>query len=523
MILMKNYRKNLFKILSTVFIFLFVLSPFCLSASAEDDAEELKGEFSSLSELKGKRFGFVVGSIFEDVVKSYKDLSDGAEFVYVKKLSDGIAALQNNKVDAVLTDKPIAQLLVSNNEGITILDEYFFKDNYGFGFAKNSPYYDDINNAIISMKNDGTLDELKKIWVGSDYSKKVLTKQDWKGEKGTLKFWAEYSFEPMSYIGKDGQVTGLEIEIILRAAKLTGYNVEFNTAEISSLLPAVISGKADIIGGSMSITDERKKSIDFSEPHYEGAAVAIIRTADNQSATGIFSKIKNSFNKTFVIDSRWKMFLQGIGTTVFITVLSALFGAFLGFLIFYICKDGNVFANKVTDIIIGILEKTPTVVLLMILYYVIFGNYEIGGVFVSIICFTLTFTASVINILRTSVGAIDKGQSEAALALGFTKHKTFFKIIIPQASVYFLPSLKVELITLIKATAVVGYITVQDLTMMSDIVRSRTFEAFFPIISSALIYFVFATVLTLLIEFLIKITDPKKRKTKNILKGVSCK
>lgn len=72
MILMKNYRKNLFKILSTVFIFLFVLSPFCLSASAEDNAEELKGEFSSLSELKGKRFGFIVGSIFEDVVKSCK-------------------------------------------------------------------------------------------------------------------------------------------------------------------------------------------------------------------------------------------------------------------------------------------------------------------------------------------------------------------------------------------------------------------------------------------------------------------
>ena len=104
------------------------------------------------------------------------------------------------------------------------------------------------------------------------------------------------------------------------------------------------------------------------------------------------------------------------------------------------------------------------------------------------VSFTLTFGATVFGLLRMGVGAVDKGQYEAACALGYSDRSTFFKIILPQALPHVLPAYKGEIVGLIKATAVVGYIAVQDLTKMGDLVRSRTYEAFFPLIAVTVIF-----------------------------------
>ena len=98
---------------------------------------------------------------------------------------------------------------------------------------------------------------------------------------------------------------------------------------------------------------------------------------------------------------------------------------------------------------------------------------------VSVFAFTLTFGAGVFGMLKSGEGAVDKGQAEAAYALGYSNAGAFFRIILPQMLPHILPSYKGEIVSLIKATSVVGYIAVQDLTRMGDIVRSRTYEAFF--------------------------------------------
>ena len=122
--------------------------------------------------------------------------------------------------------------------------------------------------------------------------------------------------------------------------------------------------------------------------------------------------------------------------------------------------------------------------------------------------------------LRTGVGAIDRGQTEAAYALGYTDRKAFFRIILPQALPHFMPTYKGEITSLIKATAVVGYVAVQDLTKMGDIVRSRTYEAFFPLIAVAVIYFVLAAILTFVANKIEIRIDPRKRPRGELLKGV---
>ena len=122
---------------------------------------------------------------------------------------------------------------------------------------------------------------------------------------------------------------------------------------------------------------------------------------------------------------------------------------------------------------------------------------------------------------RTGIDAVDRGQIEAANALGFTKTKTFWKITFPQAARHFLPIFKGEFISMVKMTSVVGYIAIQDLTKVSDIIRSRTLEAFFPLIATAVIYFIVANILTMLLSRLEISLDPKRRK--RTVKGVVMK
>ena len=156
----------------------------------------------------------------------------------------------------------------------------------------------------------------------------------------------------------------------------------------------------------------------------------------------------------------------------------------------------------------------------MILYYIIFGKVNISGAAVSVVGFTLVFGSAVFAMLRAGVGAIDRGQLEAAYALGYTNRKAFYRIILPQALPHFMPAYKGEITALIKATAVVGYVAVQDLTKMGDIVRSRTYEAFFPLIAVAIIYFILAAILTFLVNKIEIRIDPRRRSKQQILKGV---
>ena len=124
-----------------------------------------------------------------------------------------------------------------------------------------------------------------------------------------------------------------------------------------------------------------------------------------------------------------------------------------------------------------------------------FSEVNIPGAAVSVIAFTLIFAASVFNLLKAGVAAVGTGQMEAAYSLGYTERKAFFNIMLPQVLRHAMPAYKVSIKSLIKATAVVGYVAVQDLTKMGDIVRSRTYEAFFPLIAVAVIYFILAALL----------------------------
>lgn len=476
-----------------------------------------KEKYKELSDFAGARFAALNGGVYDKLLQ--EAVAGAEDFSYYNSVPDIFAALKAGRVDAGALDEPLAQLAVAKNEGLKIFEEPVVLDEYGYAFPKGSPLREQFNAAIKEFKEDGTIASLKEKWLGADESVKELIGQDWPGDKGTIRYYYDSTHEPMTYVGSGGEPLGLEIDLMLLVARELDMKVEMTTCEFASLIAALESGKADVVSGSMSITEERAKRIDFADTHYESAMVLLVRDLDGEvQQEGFWSGLKDSFRSTFIVEGRWRLILQGLGVTILISVLSGIFGLCLGFFICMLRRTGYKPIQLVGAVFVRVVQGMPIVVFLMILYYGIFGSVDISEILVAVIGFSINFAAYSSEMMRTGIETVDKGQSEAALAMGYTKSQTFFKIVFPQAARNFIPVLKGEFISMVKMTSVVGYIAVQDLTKVSDIIRSRTMEAFFPLIMTAVIYFAVANIMTVALSLAERKAAPKRNKRR--IKGV---
>ena len=474
-------------------------------------------KYETLSDFEGARFAALSGGVYDKLLQEV--IADAEDFSYYNSVPDIIAALKADRVDAGVLDEPLAQLAVAKNEGLEIFREPVVRDKYGYAFPKGSPLREQFNTMIAKFKEDGTIASLKEKWLGADEGVKVLTEQDWPGEAGTIRYYYDGTHEPMTYLGSSGEPLGLEIDLVLLIARELDMKVEMTTCEFASLIAALESGKADVVSGSMSITEERARRVDFADTHYDSAMVLLVRDLDGAvEKKGFLAGLQDSFQSTFVVEGRWRLILQGLGVTILISVFSGVFGLCLGFGICMLRRTGYKPIQLMGAVFVRVIQGTPIVVFLMILYYGVFGSIDISEILVAVIGFSINFAAYSSEMMRTGIETVDKGQSEAALAMGYTKSQTFFKIIFPQAARNFIPVLKGEFISMVKMTSVVGYIAVQDLTKVSDIIRSRTMEAFFPLIVTAVIYFAIANVMTAALSLAERKVAPKR--SKRSVKGV---
>ena len=474
-------------------------------------------EYKSFEELNGKTISMLTGAPFEELISSR--VSDVKEFTYYTSMADMILGVKSGKTDAGFMNNAVAVLAVNKDPEIALFKEDLGAASFGIAFTKGDKRRDEWQAAFDKISEEEKA-ELWDKWTGSDESIKTVMDQDWPGNAGTVNVAACDTLQPMSYVGEGGELCGFDVEMILLMAKELDYHVNFTGMDFAAALATVESGKADMACGSIVVTDERKEKMDFID-YYPAYYVLIVRAAGEQAVDSSFwGRTKSSFEKTFIREDRYKLFISGILTTLLITVLSILFGTVLGFLTYMACRNGNKVANAIARFFVWLVQGMPVVVLLMILYYIIFAKSEISGTVVSVIAFTLVFGSGVFGMLKTGVGAIDKGQTEAAYALGYGDLHSFFRIILPQAVPHFLPTYKGEVVSLIKATAIVGYIAVQDLTKMGDIVRGRTYEAFFPLIAVAVIYFILGGIMTFIVGKIEVNINPKRRKREDILKGV---
>lgn len=212
---------------------------------------------------------------------------------------------------------------------------------------------------------------------------------------------------------------------------------------------------------------------------------------------------KDSLYQNFIEDDRYMYLVSGLGTTLIITLFAVLIGIVLGFLVAIIRatydKTGKLkILSKICGCYLTIIRGTPAVVQLLIMYYIVFVNFD-SKIGVAVIAFGINSGAYVAEIVRSGIMSIDKGQMEAGRSLGFSYVQTMWFIIMPQAFKNVLPALANEFIVLLKETSICGYIGLMDLTRGGDIIRSRTYEAFLPLFAVALIYLLLVMILTKLV------------------------
>ena len=215
-------------------------------------------------------------------------------------------------------------------------------------------------------------------------------------------------------------------------------------------------------------------------------------------------EIKDKAVSAFIEQDRWKLYLEGFGVTLQVAFFAAIIGIVIGTVVALIklsrTRRGKktIFA-RIADIYIDIIRGTPSVLQLLIMWFVIMATTN-NGILVASISFGINSGAYVAEIIRAGILAVDKGQMEAGRALGLTNAQTMVYIIIPQAIKNVLPPLGNEFIVLLKETAIVGYVSLSDLTRVANQISSRTYEAFMPLIGSAVIYFVTIKIITILLE-----------------------
>lgn len=215
----------------------------------------------------------------------------------------------------------------------------------------------------------------------------------------------------------------------------------------------------------------------------------------------------DKFYQNFIEDNRYMYLVNGLKTTLTVTLFAVLIGIALGFLVAIIRstynKTGKLkLGNLICNIYLTVIRGTPVVLQLMIIYYVVFASGKVSKTLVAVLAFGINSGAYVAEIIRGGIESIDNGQMEAGRSLGFGYVQTMRYIILPQVFRNVLPSLANEFIVLLKETSVAGYIALEDLTKGGDIIRSRTFEAMLPLFAVAIIYLILVMIFTKLVQLL---------------------
>ena len=483
------------------------------------------------SEFDGKRIGLQAGTTQEALVGKY---FKNPEVFYYNSLPDAIIALESGKLDAFLGDDIPLLYAAGETEGLMVLGVGGKNIDSSLIFQKSEKgdvLREQFNDFIAEYKASGKLAAVTKKWVEGPEELRTVERAELDGVNGTITIVGEIGYAPFEYY-KNGEVVGLEFEVVQDFCKEYGYKPEVYNTSFDSIIIGVFTGKYDMAMSGLTITEERKKSVNFGEPFVTAHDGLLVRKdggwtgteqalESNDTKQTFIEFMVDGFTRTFITEQRWKMFVSGIAITLEITILSALFGSALGFLIYLLCRNENKIVNAIIGVARWLITGMPLVVFLMVLFYIVFAKGELEGVGVAIVGFTIVFAFTMFDLMKAGENSVDIGQKDAAYALGYTDLGAFMRIILPQAASQFMPSYIGSVIALIKDTAVVGYITVLDVTRIGDIVRGRTYDAIFPLLSVVVAYFVLSAVLKAVLKLVTRKLDTKKRSTTDIMKGVT--
>lgn len=474
-------------------------------AETSDDCRKLV----TIEDLKYKRIGVLTGSAGDNAARQ---TFPQAQIFNMNNIIDATAALKSNKIDAIVYERTSLRDIAKQNPDLEVLKESVQLLDVAIAVKKgNSSLLEAVNETITELESEGILEGMKKRWF-ADGDLPDMPEFDLPDSQDVLRVGTEALMPPFEFVTGNNEISGFDIELARRIGQALNKKVVIENMSFTALMPALQSGKIDLAISCFNVTEERKQKVDFSKPYHTSNTAAMVRKVDYVPQTSILSNIRNSFCRNIIMEHRYLLILDGLKTTALISLLSAISGTLLGALICFMRMAKKRVIKFIARVYISIVRGTPVLVLLLMLFYLVFASVSIDPVIVAVIAFGMNFAAYASELFRTSIEGIDKGQREAGVASGFTELQTFIYIILPQVVRQVLPVYKGETISMIKMTSVVGYIAVQGLTKASDIIRSRTFDAFFPLVMVAVLYFAISWLLAFVLEYAGMKIDPKRKR-----------
>lgn len=405
-------------------------------------------------------------------------------------------------------------------DNIAALPENYHTDNLCFVFPKNEKgdrLCKEFNEFLGRCHESGEYDKLLAKWVSQDEKNYVIDVKSYKPEidNGTISVVTLGKWTPMTFI-YNNELSGMFVELAYMFCKEYGYTPEFSIADFEGEMAGVVTGEYDMVADIAAENEDRKTNVYFSDTIREEATVLLAKADEGKTkevpkAQAFWKSLKTSFKNCFINQNRYLLLWEGLKVTLIVSALSIIFGTVLGSIICAMRMGNNTFSQAFAIIYIKVVQGMPIVVLLLLLYYVVFSGTGIDSKWICVLGFSLDFSAYSSEIFRTNIESVPKGQKIAARALGFSNVGAFTKVVLPQALIGILPVYCGQIVSLIKLTSVSGYIATVDLTKSSDLIRSATYEAFFPLITTAVIYFVLASLVTVLLKIVEKRVDPKKK------------
>ena len=229
-----------------------------------------------VDDLPGKTIGVQLGTTGANLADDVKSKDDKTEVEKFSKGADAVQALKQGKVDAVIIDYEPAKAFTEKNDDLEILDEEMTNEDYAIAIKKgNEALQTEINGALAELKKEGTLDEIKNNYCGGD-SYEYKSPADTKRDKGALIMATNAEFPP--YESKEGSnIVGLDVDMMQAVCDKLGYELKIEDMAFDSIIPAIQSGKADVGVAGMTVTEDRKQNVLFSDPYTTSRQVIIVR------------------------------------------------------------------------------------------------------------------------------------------------------------------------------------------------------------------------------------------------------
>lgn len=475
--------RRAFRLLGCLLLLLLVVS--C--------ASEKRREIRACSDLEHGNVGVLTGRSNDSAVRA---LFPDAELYYFEDLVSMCMSLQSGHIDAFACMETGVDGLLARNPGFRVLEGVpEILDTAAVAFREdNLLLAGQFNEFLRGILADGTMDAIRANWLAADAPGVHYHPHATEGEPLSVGIEAGQTFFTVI---REGEGAGLEPELMMRFGDYLGRPVRFVEMTNPGMIPALFSGKVDALVSAIAPTRSRAGRVLFSTP-YDISPVCLVVAGDAlpRARKSAWSALKENFHETLIADNRFELILEGLKNTLLITFLSVIFGFLLGCGLCWMKRRGPRWAEAFSHGYCEIVEGIPIVVLLLFMFYVVFATSPLTAIVVAVITYSLHFAAGAAECLERSIESVDKGQWEAGKALGFSRFGTFRYVIAPQAVRQFLPLFKGKAVGLIENTSIVGFIAIEDMTKVTDIIRSQTYDSLVPLVVVGVIYFLIARLIS---------------------------